>query len=499
MSPAGLSPQLEEIMTTGTVLDRILSSKRESVRERKAAQPLDIFSASLRPSRRRLREAFRPGRTAFILECKKASPSRGLIRPDYDPVALAGEYAPVADAISVLADGPFFQGSLEDVRRVRESTRLPVLSKDFVVDPYQVFEARLHGADAVLLMLSVLDDAQARVCLEAARGLGMDGLVEVHTREELTRALDMGADLVGINNRDFTTLETDLSVTEDLAPLVPSRVTLVCESGIRSRADVERLRPLVDGFLVGTSLVESASPGLAARELVCGRVKICGLTSPEDAGAAWRAGALYGGLVFHGASPRNVTLERARAIRSAAPLRWVGVFVDAPVQEILTAVSCLSLDVVQLHGDEDVEHVARLREGLPSGVEIWKAHRVGEERPALPETGADRILLDAFSEGCAGGTGTRFDWSLLQGMEGRERVVLAGGLDPAHARRAAALGTWALDLSSGVESAPGHKDVSLLREFFEALRGGSRGAGRVETRSRGRDMGPARPGEGGGR
>ena len=185
------------------MLRTILAHKRDSVARRKADRPLDSFRSSLAPAGHRLRAVFRPDRPAFLLECKKASPSRGLLRPDYDPAALAEAYAPVADAVSVLADGPFFQGSLEHVRQVRERVGLPVLCKDFVVDPYQVYEARLYGADAVLLMLAVLDDPLAADCLAAARALGMDALVEVRDEAEMRRAGRLGAPLVGINNRDF--------------------------------------------------------------------------------------------------------------------------------------------------------------------------------------------------------------------------------------------------------------------------------------------------------
>ncbi len=466
------------------VLEEILERKRQDVRERMARRPLAAFSADLRPSDRSLRAAFRPGRTAFILECKKASPSRGLIRADFDPVRLAEAFDPVADAISVLADEPFFQGSLADVRRVRERVSLPVLCKDFVVDPYQVYEARLHGADAVLLMLSVLDNPTATACLEAARSLAQDTLVEVHDEAELRRALALGAGVVGINNRDFRTLRTDLAVTERLAPLVPPGVALVCESGIRGRADVARLRRLAGGFLVGTSLMETPDPGRAARELVFGRVKVCGLTSPADAAAAWRAGAVYGGLIFAAESPRCVTPEQARRVRDAAPLRWAGVFVNAPIDRVRWAVVDLDLAVVQLHGEEDAGYVRTLKAALPPTAEVWKAHRVAgpvpapaarEARgimiPALAASGADRLLLDTQRSGRRGGTGETFDWSVLRDHPERDRLVVAGGIRPANAREAATLGAFALDVNSGVESAPGVKDEGLLLRLFEELRG----------------------------
>ncbi|MBM4394139.1 MAG: bifunctional indole-3-glycerol-phosphate synthase TrpC/phosphoribosylanthranilate isomerase TrpF [Deltaproteobacteria bacterium] len=470
-----------------TVIERIVEGKRAEVAARKAARPLASFADALAPSDRSLDAALRAPRTGFVLECKRASPSKGTIRPDYDPVGIAKEYAPFADAVSVLADAPWFGGSLDHVAAVRACVPVPVLCKDFTVDPYQVFEARLHGADAVLLMRSVLEPAAIAACTAAADRLAMDCVVEVHDEAELSDAVALGARIVGVNNRDFRTLAVDLDVTRRLAPLVPPGVALVCESGVRDRADVRDLRPLADAFLVGTSLMTRPDLGRAVRELVFGRAKVCGLTRPDDAAAAFRSGATHGGLVL-APSPRRLTPDRAREVRDGAPgLAWVGVFVDEEAGAVAEAARSLDLAAVQLHGREDEAYVSALRPLLPAGCEVWKVVRVGDAPPDLAACGADRVLLDTADAALAGGTGRAFDWSLVPAA-GRNRIVLAGGLSPANAATADALGCWALDVSSGVEAAPGIKDGARIAAFFGVLRGNGRaGTARQVPRRRGAD------------
>lgn len=447
------------------VLEAIIASKRAAVAGR-GGRPL----RDLAPSDRSLEDALRRPRTGFILECKRASPSRGLIRDRFDPAAIARTYSEHADAISVLAEERFFGGGLEHVRLAREATHLPVLCKDFVLEPFQVREARLHGADAVLLMLSVLDDAAFVSCFEAARTLEMDVLAEVRDEDELARALDLGARIIGINNRDLSTLEVDPRVTEALAPLVPPDRVVVSESGIRDHADVRRLRPLVDGMLVGTALMRRADLARAVRELVHGSVKVCGLTRPGDARGAMEAGATHGGLVFAPASARRVDPGSAREVVEGAGLAYVGVFVDESPGRVASLAAGLDLAAVQLHGDETQRYVGELRTLLPAGCEVWKAVRVGDRVPHLGRAGADRILLDTHVRGARGGTGRTFDWTLIEGRD-LGHVVLGGGLDPGNAAAADGLGCSALDVSSGVEEAPGRKSRTLLDSFFAALRG----------------------------
>lgn len=449
----------------------IVVRKRTEVAARRRAHPPAELERLVEPTPRSLRAAIaRPG-LRFILECKQASPSEGLLRPGYDPAAIADVYRDVADAISVLTDGPYFRGSLDHLRAVRKRTALPLLCKDFVLEPYQVLEARAHGADAVLLILSLLDDAAFRRCAATAAALGMDVLAEVHDDSELDRALRLEAPVIGINNRDLSTLRVDPGVTARLAPRIPRDRMIVCESGIRSRADIDAVAQHVDAFLVGSRLMRSHRLDLAARELMHGRVKVCGLTSAADARRAHAAGASLGGVVFAEASPRCVDEMAAEAIASASPLPLVGVFVNDSVARIAALSVRLRLAAVQLHGEETAAFVAALRDRLPAGCEVWKAVRVQTLVPAPDETGADRLLLDGYHPDAPGGTGTPFDWTLLTGHPCRERIVLAGGLTPENVRAAHALGCGTLDVSSGVESAPGRKDETKLRRFFAALRG----------------------------
>jgi len=206
----------------------------------------------------------------LIAEVKKASPSRGLIRPDFDPVAIARTYESAgASTISVLTDEQYFQGRLEYLAAIRAAVNLPLLRKDFIIDAYQVFESRAAQADGILLIVAALSRGQLSEFLGLADELGMASLVEVHTAEELDAALQVGARIVGVNNRDLRTFETKLETTLELASSVPADRVLVSESGILTRADVERLMEAgVDAILVGESLMRDPDPGVKVRELL---------------------------------------------------------------------------------------------------------------------------------------------------------------------------------------------------------------------------------------
>jgi indole-3-glycerol phosphate synthase/phosphoribosylanthranilate isomerase len=332
----------------------------------------------------------------------------------------------------------------------------------------------------------VLDDSTALACLEAAEALGMDCLVEVHDEQELARALALPAPVLGINNRDLRTLKVDLGVTERLAPRVPEGRLIISESGVETRADVDRLAPLVDGFLVGTSLMRRADIADAARTLVTGRVKICGLTRAEDAAEAARAGARYGGLVFAEASPRRVTRAQAEAVVRDASLPFAGVFLNQPGRFVAETARALELRAVQLHGDEDAAFILALRRELPEGCEVWKAVSMapsgaapaGSPDPpgAAPasEGAVDRLVFDTRTPEARGGTGRTFAWSAIAGHAQRGASLLAGGLSPDNIVEARRVGTWALDVSSGLESAPGEKSAAAIRRLFHNLRGSSR-------------------------
>ena len=260
-----------------TFLDRILERTRQDLARRQEAQPLAALERALaaRPPSVPFAATLRGERVRVIAEVKRASPSRGPIAPGVSAEAVARDYlAGGAAAISVLTDEPFFQGSLADLETVSRLAHAawpprPVLRKDFIVDPHQVAEARAHGADAVLLIVAALSDGSLRELMAAVRDYGLEALVEVHDEAELERALAAGAQVVGINNRDLRTFIVDLSVSERLAPLVPRDRVVVAESGIHSRADVERLAAVgVHAVLVGESLM-TAPDRRAALEALC--------------------------------------------------------------------------------------------------------------------------------------------------------------------------------------------------------------------------------------
>jgi indole-3-glycerol phosphate synthase / phosphoribosylanthranilate isomerase len=252
---------------TGGVLDRIVARTRRDVAVRAERIPRAALEDRIEGTPRDFRGALAAPGLGLIAEFKPRSPSRGDLRPDAVPEEFAAAYRPYAAAISVLCDEPFFGGSREALGRIRAASGLPVLCKDFLVTPYQLIEARAAGADAVLLMVVLLDDAELRELRALARSLGMATLVEVHDATERARALDAGADIVGVNSRDLRTLDVDLARIEELADGLPAGVVRIGESGLHDRDDVARVAPLVDAVLIGTALMTSPDPAAAIEAL----------------------------------------------------------------------------------------------------------------------------------------------------------------------------------------------------------------------------------------
>lgn len=259
-----------------TILDDITRYKRREIAEAQRRKPLAVLETEARAADKprgfamKLTEARKAKQLALIAEVKKASPSKGLIRADFEPASIATSYERGGAAcLSVLTDGPSFQGAPHYLTAARRATALPVLRKDFMFEPYQVVEARAWGADCILVILACVDDAEARALVDAARDWEVDVLVEVHDECELDRALALEAAMVGINNRDLNTFVTDIRVTERLAKRVPASTLVVAESGISTYDDVTRLRDLgVTTFLVGESLMRESDIERATRRIL---------------------------------------------------------------------------------------------------------------------------------------------------------------------------------------------------------------------------------------
>src|ERR1700722_13934302 len=257
---------------SGTVLDRIIEARRAAIAHRKKSVPETALRFGVKHGQpvRDFGAALTRDPLNVIAELKKASPSRGLIRADFDPIALAKLLeAAGAAALSVLTEEEFFQGQLKYMRDARGAVSLPVLRKDFIVDPWQVWEARATDADSFLLIVAGLGDAILGELLALGRELGMEPLVEVHTREELVQALAAGARIIGVNNRDLRTLEVRIETSEELIAAIPEECVAVCESGLRTHEDLARLRAAgFDAFLIGEHLMTQADPAAALRKLL---------------------------------------------------------------------------------------------------------------------------------------------------------------------------------------------------------------------------------------
>ena len=479
------------------ILEKIVANRRIEIAALKKTKPLASFIDELKPTTKDMYAALKRTKdkpqAGFILECKKASPSKGLIRPDFDVKSICQTYDKYAAAISVLTDEKYFQGNFDYLKLVTDTVNCPVLNKDFFIDTYQVYLARHYGADAILLMLSVLSDDEYLELASVAEQYNLAILTEISTTQERDRAIKLNAKMIGINNRNLRDLSTDISRTFDLAPSLPDDRIIISESGIYNNAQVRELAPAVDGFLVGSSLMAMDNNpyndiDLACRKLIFGNNKVCGLTAPEYAIYAAESGARYGGLIFAQKSPRCVTKEQALTIVAATPhLDYVGVFVNQSLTNsdgtgIIELVKSLNLTAVQLHGNEDTAYIEALKlqlsENRCESCEVWQARSVLENAPEnslehIPKLSSqvDHHVLDGKSPG----SGQAFNWQVLaESEQDLSNSLLAGGLNSDNIHLALAQLTnvdlFGLDLNSGVETSPGIKSSEKLAQVFAQIR-----------------------------
>lgn len=438
---------------TPSFLERVVARKRDEAARLRRSPPA---APAPRP-RLSFADALRSKTPAVIAEIKRSSPSRGAINADLDAASLAAAYlSGGAAAISCLTDHEDFGARPGDFAAAR-AARLPTLRKDFVVDAVQIDESAAMGASAVLLIARILSGAELRAFVERAEDLGLGALVETHDAVDIERAVDAGARVIGVNNRDLETLAVDPRRAEALRRAIPDGVMAVAESGIRARADVDRLAAAgYDAFLVGEALSASADPAARILELfgtVRRRtwVKVCGITSVADARCAADAGASALGVVLSD-SPRRVDLSTARAIREAVRGRVevVGVSRESGVLE--DAHRSIGFDRLQIHG------AGIVRGG---GASVLRAIASAAQAGRMAE--GEIAVLDA-SEG--NGRRGAIDASAVAAP-----FVVAGGLDPENVGDVVrAVAPWGVDASSGLEISPGRKDPGKVRAFVAAVR-----------------------------
>ena len=464
---------------SATVLQKIVLDKAQWVKAKETEFPLSQFKEKIQQSDRSFYDALAKGthqKPAYILECKKASPSKGLIRAEFNLEEIANVYKHYASAVSVLTDEKYFQGNFEFLPLVRDIVSQPVLCKDFMISEYQVYLARYYQADAILLMLSVVNDETYRVLTDLAHSLGMGVLTETSNEEEFERALALGAKIIGVNNRNLHDLTVDLNrvveLTEKYADRIPADVRIISESGIYNHKQIRQLQKVAHGFLIGSSLMGNQDLNNAVRSVIFGENKVCGLTRAQDVKIVYENGVLYGGLIFVEHSKRCVSLRQAQELVTTAPLRFVGVFQNQEIDFIAKIASQLQLYAVQLHGAETAAFITALRHQLPESTQIWKAISVNTEAQSAvdftDDLNVDRYIFDSRTANQQGGTGKTFDWSLIP-ENLKYKIILAGGISPNNVEQAIQQNCLGLDLNSGVESSAGVKDQEKVRLVFEKI------------------------------
>ena len=421
----------------------------------------------------------------FICEVKKASPSKGIIAEHFPYLDIAKEYEVAgAAAISVLTEPDFFKGDKKYLQEIASTVKIPVLRKDFIIDEYQIYQAKVWGASAILLICACLDVPTLTKFRELADSLGLSSLVEAHDENEVQMAIDCGARIIGVNNRNLKDFTVDVQNSVRLRNLVQDDVIFVSESGLETPEDIQVLRDNNIGVaLMGETFMRSPNKVeklayLYGPTYYTPKVKMCGISKVETIPAIVDAKPDYMGLVF-APSKRQVTVEQAKILieelhkqcinhYDIKVVKTVGVFVNETLDNLVRIADTANLDAVQLHGDEDEAFIQSLKER--TNVEVWKAIqiRTAADTEKWIDSSAEMLLFDAYHKDERGGTGEVFDWSSLDAFE--RPFMLAGGIDSTNVARAIrTVRPYGIDISSGIET-NGVKDDEKITAFIKIVK-----------------------------
>ena len=471
------------------ILDKIVEATKVRVaKEKEVETPEAVKAAALAlPSDTGFpfEAALRQQDFNFICEVKKASPSKGIIAEHFPYLDIAKEYEVAgAAAISVLTEPDFFKGDKKYLQEIASTVKIPVLRKDFIIDEYQIYQAKVWGASAILLICACLDVPILTKFRELADSLGLSSLVEAHDEQEVQMAIDCGARIIGVNNRNLKDFTVDVQNSVRLRNLVQDDVIFVSESGLETPEDIQVLRDNNIGVaLMGETFMRSPNKieklaYLYGPTYYTPKVKMCGISKVETIPAVVEAKPDYMGLVF-APSKRQVTVEQAKMLVEAlhkqckeqnnmVSIKTVGVFVNETLDNLVTIANEANLDVVQLHGDEDEAFIQSLKER--TNVEVWKAVQIrrAADAEAWIDSSADMLLFDAYHKDERGGTGEVFDWSSLDAFE--RPFMLAGGIDSTNVARAIrTVRPYGIDISSGIET-NGVKDDEKITAFTKIVK-----------------------------
>lgn len=471
------------------ILDTIVEATKVRVaQEKKVETPEAVKAAALAlPSDTgfHFEAALRQQDFNFICEVKKASPSKGIIAEHFPYLDIAKEYEVAgAAAISVLTEPDFFKGDKKYLQEIASTVKIPVLRKDFIIDEYQIYQAKVWGASAILLICACLDVPTLTKFRELADSLGLSSLVEAHDEQEVQMAIDCGARIIGVNNRNLKDFTVDVQNSVRLRNLVQDDVIFVSESGLETPEDIQVLRDNNIGVaLMGETFMRSPNKieklaYLYGPTYYTPKVKMCGIFKVETIPAVVEAKPDYMGLVF-ASSKRQVTVEQAKTLVEAlhkqckaqndtVSIKTVGVFVNETLDNLVTIANEANLDVVQLHGDEDEAFIQSLKER--TNVEVWKAVQIrsAADAAAWIDSSAEMLLFDAYHKDERGGTGDVFDWSCLDTFE--RPFMLAGGIDSTNVARAIrTVRPYGIDISSGIET-NGVKDDEKITAFTKIVK-----------------------------